>query len=239
MDFKIISQAIPLLRTSRPPENFDKFIAKKLSKRRLFPNIETKSSKNNRYKIREENDSKIDSKNSMEKNKGVKICLSKDYNNINKNNNRNYTKSYLYLRTYSCNKKSNKKNSYNINNSKNNNEFSLSNNKNKLRISDKIFNNYGATLISPKINEVDNYFLKDNNNANLNIRFHENRNIAPNLLSLNHRQRAESYNINKINKDNIRYTPKSNKNVRIASLNLRKQKRNNKRLFLKDVLTNV
>ena len=175
----------------------------------------------------------------MEKNKGVKICLSKDYNNTNKNNNRNHTNSYLYLRTYSCNKKSNKKNSYNINNSKNNNEFSLSNNKNKLRISDKIFNNYGANLISPKRNEVDNYFLKDNNNANINIRFHEKRNIAPNLLSLNHRQRAESYNINKINKDNIRYTPKSNKNVRIASLNLRKQKRNNKRLFLKDVLTDI
>jgi hypothetical protein len=39
----------------------------------------------------------------MEKNKGVKILLSKDYNNtnINKNNNRNYTNSYLYLRTYS------------------------------------------------------------------------------------------------------------------------------------------
>ena len=234
-----ISQAIPLLRTSRPPKNFDKFIAKKLSKRRLFPNIEAKSSKNNRYKIREENDSKIDSKNSMEKNKGVKICLSKDYNNTNKNNNRNHTNSYLYLRTYSCNKKSNKKNSYNINNSKNNNEFSLSNNKNKIRISDKIFNNYGANLINPKRNEVDNYFLKDNNNANINIRFHEKRNIAPNLLSLNHRQREESYNINKINKDNIRYTPKSNKNVRIASLNLRKQKRNNKRLFLKDVLTDI
>ena len=123
----------------------------------------------------------------MEKNKGVKILLSKDYNNtnINKNNNRDYTNSYLYLRTYSCNKKSNRKDIYDISNSKNNNDFSLSNNKNKLRISDKIFKNYGANL-------VDNYFKKDNNNANLNIKLHENRNKAPNLLSVNQRQKEES-----------------------------------------------
>jgi hypothetical protein len=173
----------------------------------------------------------------MEKNKGVKICLCKEYFNTNKNKNRNQTNSYLYLRTYSCNKKSNKKDIYNSNNSKTNNDFSLLNNKNKLRISDKIFNNYGVTLIKPKINEVDNYFLKDNNNENLNIKFKENRNRPPNLLFLNHRQKAESYSNNKINKINIKYIPKSNKNLRIASQSLRKQKINNKRIFLKDVLT--
>ena len=103
----------------------DKFIEKKLSKKRLFPKIETKSSKNYRYRYKEDYDySKLDFKNSIENQKGINLILSK--------NNNNKIKSCLYLRTFSCNKNPNKKDKHN--NSKNNSNISRDKyNKNKRR----------------------------------------------------------------------------------------------------------
>ena len=102
-----IKQSFPLLKTSRASKNLDKFIEKKLSKKRLFPKIETKSSKKYRYRYKEDYDySKLDFKNSIENQKEIHFILSK--NNNNKGN------SCLYLRTYSCNKNSYKKEKHNI-----------------------------------------------------------------------------------------------------------------------------
>ena len=76
-----IKTAIPFLRTSRAPKNLDKIIKKKLSQKRLLPKICGKSSKNNRYK---DTDSKFNLKNSIEKRKGLDLCLSGDNKNKKK-----------------------------------------------------------------------------------------------------------------------------------------------------------
>ena len=223
-----INHAIPLLKTSREPKNFDKFISKKLSNKRLFPKIEVKNPKNYRYrKHREDNDSKIEYKNSIEKNKGDNLFLSKD-----KSQYRNNANSYLFLRTYSCNKKSIKKNfSKHLNESISNHK---SNNNKKIRISDKIFKNYGLTINNQKNNEKDNY-LKDNN-LNVIINIQENRNKAPNLLSLNYRQKSEP---NKNNNINMNYIPNNIKNFRIINNYGKKHIWKNKKLLIKEELNNI
>ena len=213
-----IKQAIPFLKTPRDSKNFDRLIEKKLSKKRLFPKIETKTAENFRYKLKEENDSKIDYKNNIEKNKGMNdFYFSKE-----KNQNRNNENTYLFLRTYSCNK--NSKKDY-----KNN---SKSNSKN-VRITDKIFKNYGATLNNNKNNENEILFMK-HTNKNLILGNKEHKSKIPNLLSLNHRYRSVSKN--NINNINLNYIPKRMKNIRLIN---HIQQYNQKRFFLKDVLTNI
>ena len=218
-----IKQAIPFLKTPRDSKNFDRLIEKKLSKKRLFPKIETKPTENFRYKLKQENDSKIDYKNNIEKDKGINnFYFSKD-----KNKNRNNTNTYLFLRTYSCNKNTKK-------NSKNNAKIfndSISKSKNNIknmRITDKIFKNYGATLHNYKNKENEIILIKQTN-KNIILGNKEHKSKVPNLLSLNNRHRSVSNN-------NINYIPKSNKNIRLINHNVQY---NNKRFFLKDALINI
>ena len=222
-------QAIPFLRTFRESKKLDKIIEKKLSKKGIFPKIGTKHIENLRYKSKEENDSKVDYKINIDKNKGMNLYFSKD-----KNHNRNRTNRYLFLRTYSCDKNSNKKESKN--NSKNFNDSIPKSKINKnVRISDKIFKNYG-TLNSYKSNDKEIVLIK-HTSTNLISGNKDNKNKVPNLLSLSHKHRSVSNVSNSNINNNINlYIPKNIKNVRLISHN---HQNNSKRFFLKDVLTNI
>jgi len=222
-----IKTAIPFLRTSRPPKNFDKIIKRKLSKKRLFPKIGEKSYKNNRYK--EYNDSKLNFKNSIEKNKRANLCLSRDNNNKKSN-----TNSYFYLKTYSCNKNSKKKKKI-YNNFKNISDYSIPKNKNgntNIRLSDGIFKDYKINLNNN--NEFNINCLKDNKN-NLNIVNGEKRNKNTNLFSLNYGQRADSSKNNNKN-ININYFSNNIKNNFISNKGRKKYNKNSKLFLLNDVL---
>ena len=222
-----IKPAIPLLRTSRAPKNIDKIIEKKLSKKKLFPKIELESTKKKRFKEIEGNNSKVDIRNSIEKSKGIRLNLLKE-----NNKNRNDTKTYLYLRTYSCNKNLNKKeiNDFSITKKRKiNKSYSK-----KKRICDKIFKEYNITLYNKNNNILDNYLLKDTK-TNFITKNNDNRNKTPNLLSLNYKKKPKIL-FNNINK---RYNINNIKNIHIFQKSEQKPKKNNQRFYIKEVLSNI
>ena len=158
---------------------------------------------------------------------------------MKENNNRNDTKTYLYLRTYSCNKNLNKKDLNNI--SKNTSGFSITKKRKinksyskKKRICDKIFKEYNITLYNKNNNILDNYLLKDNK-TNFITKNNDNRNKIPNLLSLNYKKKPKIL-FNNINK---RYNINNIKNIHIFQKSEKKTKKNNQRFYIKEVLSNI
>ena len=230
--------SIPLLTSSRIPNNSNKFKEIKISKKRLFPKIESKSLKKYKSKefIKDNKNSKLylNIKKDMEKinDKRLSLLLSKDFKDDS--NKRNNSNSHIFLRTYSCKKNkndsnNNSKNSSLFQNLKNNDKILNKNINNKIKFSNKIFQFNDINLNNEKSRDDHNFFLK-NNKTHLILKNNENKNMkAPNLLSLKHEQ-------NKMNINNFNNLPKM-KNIHLINRE-NSLKKNNKKFFLKDVLTN-
>ena len=235
--------SIPLLKTSRVSKNLNRFIEKKISKKRLFPKIVTKSLKkyNSKEIFKEINDSKFEIKNKNEKEKRrLSLIILNNNNNNNNNNKKNkYINPHIFLRTYSCNRNMDKKDSNDIENknisffsNKKSRKINIKSNNKEIKLSEQIFKYNKININKEKNNKIVNYFLKNKKN-NLILSSEENREKeTPNLLSFNNNQRQETY-INNIN--NI--IQKKIKNIKI--INTERNKKNNKRFFLKDVLSNI
>ena len=223
-----IKTAIPFLRTSRAPKNFDKIIKKNLSQKRILPNICGKSTKNYRYKDKIDNDSKFNLKNSIEKTKGLDLCLSGD----NKNKKRRKINTYLYLKTYTCTKNSKKKALYN--NFKNISDISFSKNKKRnIRITDAIIlKDFKNTFNEHKNIEYNNVNLKNKKRQLIFIKG-ENRNKTPNILSFNHDNKQDS------SKNNIIYISSNIKTNIITNKNRQHSNKNSKLFLLKDAINNI
>ena len=224
-----IKTSIPLIKTSKLSYNLSKLLLeKKLTKKKIFPKIDEKSLK----KIELNNKSKEKARLKTFVKQSLEGYYKINLHNFKKRNNSN---SYMFLKTYSCDRKNKFRNSsknFSISLSKNKMDNLNKNNK-EFRVSDKILKycdipkTQGNNLYKDNDNHNNNYFLK--NRTHIILKSNEfKRNKTPNIISLYHRQNQDTF----INNVNIK-VPKNIKNLQIINSNNNRYKKNKKRLFLK------
>jgi hypothetical protein len=221
-----IKASIPLVKTAKISNNLSILLTeKKLPKKKIFPKIEEKS-----LKI-------LDTNNKAKEKAKLKIFVKQNLEefykiNLHKYKKRNNSNSYMFLKTYSCERNNKLKNSSkNFSNSHSKSKINNLNKNNKeFRVSDKILKYCDIPKTQEnnifKDNDNDNYFLK--NRTHLIAKSNEfKRNKTPNILSLHLRQKKDIF----INNVNIKIT-KNIKNLQI--INNKRNNKKKKRFFLKE-----
>jgi serine/threonine protein kinase len=221
-----IKASIPLVKTEKISNNLSILLTeKKLPKKKIFPKIEEKS-----LKI-------LDTNNKTKEKAKLKIFVKQNLEefykiNLHKYKKRNNSNSYMFLKTYSCERNNKLKNSSkNFSNSHSKSKINNLNKNNKeFRVSDKILKYCDIPKTQEnnifKDNDNDNYFLK--NRTHLIVKRNEfKRNKTPNILSLHLRQKKDIF----INNVNIKIT-KNIKNLQI--INNKRNNKKKKRFFLKE-----